>query len=133
MRNASTILRWIAVLPAAILASWVTYYVLGMASMVIAGLIGDEASFYLRLVLVYAPKNAAFVLGGSAVSPRSVHTAIVLAIVAVALSLVIHILGQQRVGAVNYLHFTLESIGALLGVVVAYVITLLRKPATQIA
>jgi hypothetical protein len=120
--RSTTILRWLAVLPAAIVAGWVAHMVFGLVSAAVAGLVGEAASYYLRLLLYYAPKNAAFVLAGAFTSPRPLPTAIVLAVVSIGLSLVIHILGQQRVGPTNYWHFAAEAFGALLGIVFAYVV-----------
>jgi hypothetical protein len=133
MRNASTTLRWLAVFPAAILAGWVTYYGFGLAGVVGAGFVGEEVAYSLRLLLFYAPKNAAFVIVGAAISPRPLPTAIVLAILSIALSLLIHILGQQSVGMTNYLHLTAESAGALLGIVFICIVAVLRKPSVPLS
>lgn len=130
MRHTSTILRWLAVLPAAILARYVAHVVFGLASAAVAALVGEDVSYYLRLLLYYAPKNAAFVLVGATVSPRPLPTAIVLATGSIALSLLIHILGQQRVGLTNYLHFSAETVGALLGIVFRYAIAISQRSAT---
>lgn len=116
MRNTSTTLRWIAVLLAAILAAWVAHFVFGLLNAVVGGVAGESVSDYLRLLWYYAAKDAAFVLAGAAVSPFPRPTAVALAIVAIALSLLTHVMSQQRVGATNYLHFAAESVGALVAV-----------------
>lgn len=120
MRNVSTILRWLAVFPAAILAGWLAHYVSGLASVAVASVTSASISYYLRLLIYYSLKNAFFVLAGSLVSPRPLPIAIVLAVLSIALSLITHILTQQRVGTTNYVHFALETAGALMGVVIIY-------------
>lgn len=111
--SSHALLRWLAVIPAAIAAGWLAHLVCGLASVAIARLIGE--AYYVHLLLCYAPKNAAFVIAGAKIAPRQRATAVALAIVAIALSLLVHLLGQRTVGLTNYLHFTAESAGALLG------------------
>lgn len=91
------------------------------AASAVSRLVPEPASYYVRLLLYYAPQRAAFVIAGALVAPRSLATACVLAGVAIALSLTVHILGQHSVGTTNYLHFAAESAGAIVGVVASAV------------
>ena len=123
-----TILRWLAVIPAAILAGWVAHLVLGTVTAVVSGVANrlfSESWRYVPLLLYYAPKHAAFVMAGAKVAPRPLPTAVVLAAAAIILSLMTHILSQGRIGLMNYLHFTAESVGAVIGV--AYIYTARRS------
>jgi hypothetical protein len=115
------LLRWLAVLPAAILAAWVAHFAGGIVGLAVSRLVPEPASYYVRLLLYYAPQQAAFVIAGALVAPRPLATACVLAGVAIALSLTVHILGQHSVGTTNYLHFAAESAGAIVGVVASAV------------
>ncbi len=115
-----TALRWLAVLPAAILAGWIAHFAFGVVSVLVARLLSESATYYVRLLLYYAPQNAAFVIVGAKIAPRPLATAVVLAVAAIALSLLVHILGQRTVGVTNYLHFTVESTGAVLGAAFTY-------------
>jgi uncharacterized membrane protein YidH (DUF202 family) len=66
-------------------------------------------------------KEAAFVIAGARMAPRSrPATAIALAVAGILMSLVVHELGQSHPGSTNYTHFAAESVGAVLGV--AYVL-----------
>jgi hypothetical protein len=114
------IVRWVCVVPAAALGSLAVQYVLGSIVRMAASGGGDAARsgfvHYLHLLLYYAPMEAAFVIVGARVAPCGrVVTAIVLAVGAIVISLLTHILAQQVVGGTNYTHFALESIGAILG------------------
>jgi len=100
-----TLLRWLAVLPAAILAGWIAHFAFGLLSLAVASVLSESAANYARLLLYYAPKDAAFVIVGARVAPRPLATAVVLAVAAMAVSLLVHILGQSTVGVTNYLHF----------------------------
>ena len=118
----STTLRWLAVMPVAIFAWWLAHFVFGAICAITAQLLTAAAMVYVRLVLVYVPKSAAFVWAGATVSPRPLPTAIALAAIAMALSLLVHILSQRTVGATNWLHFAAESVGALLGLAAIVVV-----------
>ena len=77
---------------------------------------GPSLVYGVRLVLYFLPKNAAFVIGGALVAPHyRLATAFALATIAIAISLLIHVLGQKTVGPTNYLHFAAESAGAACG------------------
>jgi|GEM_PF-4147745 len=74
-------------------------------------------SFLVAVVLMYIPKEWVFVVAGAWVAPRSPRTtASVLAVVTGVISLLTHLLMQQHVGWVNWMHFTAELMGAALGV-----------------
>ena len=92
-------------------------------SLAVAGVLSESASYYIRIPLYYAPKDAAFVIVGAKVAPRPLTTAVALAVAAIGISLVIHILGQRTVGVTNYLHFTAESAGAVLGAAFSFATT----------
>lgn len=115
--------RWLAVLPVAILASMIVHQ---MSGLLIRGLIGlgayqpGETSLaaFVAMVLAHLPHELAFVAVGGALAPSHRRlTSIVLAVLAVTLSLLTHILVQQHVGATNWLHFSLEAAGAAGGVI----------------
>jgi hypothetical protein len=107
-------IRWLCVLPAAALGSVAVQLLLA----VLAQVAGPDGW---RMFLYYVVREAAFVMAGALMAPRRrTATAIVLAVLAIAASLLKHILGQylagNHVGSVNYLHFCLESAGAVIGV-----------------
>jgi hypothetical protein len=119
--KAIELLRWICVLPAAMLGSFATYY--------IGGLVGRLAQYgwgtpvestlvyYLLLLLFYIPKEAAFVIAGAKTAPRSrLATTTVLAVARLVMSLIVHVLKQPNPGVVNYTHFTAESAGVAFGI-----------------
>jgi hypothetical protein len=115
-----SLLRWLAVIPAAILAGWITHVAFGLVSMVVVKVLPESISYYVRLLLCYAPQNACFVIVGAKIAPRQLVTAVALAAAAIAMSLLVHILGQRTVGVTNCLHFTAETAGAVLGATLAY-------------
>lgn len=115
-------MRWICILPAAVLGGLVAKYAFGLVAWLAlgrgGGVSGSEVAYYLRVLLYYLPKEAAFVVVGAAVAPRRRGmVAVALAVVAIALSLLVHVAGQANPGTVNYTHFATESAGALLGAV----------------
>lgn len=115
--------RWWCVLPVALVASQVTRFVIGltMRQAIATGWSApgqSDVSFAVALVLLYIPKEWAFVVAGAWVAPRYQRpTATTLAVVAGTLSLAKHILLQQHVGWVNWMHFTAELTGAVMGAV----------------
>ena len=114
-------LRWLLVLPAAILALYVAHIVIGMAAWLVLGSGSNSTPstviYYVQLLFYYAPKEAAFVIAGASVAPRGKGaTAIVLAALAALMSLMVHLLGPHSVGVVNYTHFIAESAGTIFGV-----------------
>lgn len=115
-QQANSLLRWIAVLPAAIAGTVAAKYVGGMLGRVLReSLVATSESsitFAVQL-LVYAAAAAVFVLAGTYTAPRHRRVvAIALAVVAVLLSLMTHIVSQQHPGTTNYLHLAAEAIGA---------------------
>lgn len=116
------ILRWLCVLPAAVLAQITVRYAVGAVA-VLAGYGGwrtdneFSSSLFPGLFLAYALPAAAFVVAGAKTAPRHVAaTAIGLALLGLLLSVMTHLAGQHlagnRVGIVNYMHFFAESAGA---------------------
>ncbi|HTN04919.1 MAG TPA: hypothetical protein VL132_23730 [Planctomycetaceae bacterium] len=119
------ILRWFCVLPAAFvgdyIASSVFRYLLSLASKCGLAIIGVSTfADGIGLVLSYGPPKTIFVLVGSQVAPRRQLTiSIVLAFLGIGLSLMTNVVGQflvgNRVGIVNYGHFSAEFLGLLCG------------------
>lgn len=115
------LLRWTCVLPAAVLGGSAASYNGGLASRLVASRWGTpaESGFAsgLRLLMFSVPKEAVFVIAGAMTAPRHrLATTIVLATAAIAMSLVVHVLGQRNPGVVNFTHFAAESAGVALGV-----------------
>jgi ATP/ADP translocase len=113
-------LRWVCVLPAAVLASIAVQFIAGMVGRlaIFAGASSADSTFvyYLLLLLLYIPKEAAFVVAGAKMAPQGRFvTAVVLVVVRVLMSLIVHIVGQTNPGVVNYTHFAVESTGSGLG------------------
>ena len=131
MAGKRIVLRWLAVIPAAVMAGWLAHFAFGFMSLIAARVLSESTTYYARLLLCYVPKDAAFVIVGAKIAPRPVATAVVLAVAAIAMSLLVHILGQRTVGVTNYLHFTAESAGALLGVAFTYATMRTQGPPTQ--
>jgi hypothetical protein len=116
------LLRWICVLPVAMLFWIAAYYASGMVAAVATAAWGSASKstlvYWIRFGMFYIPKNAAFVFGGAMTAPRyRVATAAVLASMASGLALLVHVLGQNTVGFTNYTHFAAESAGAALGII----------------
>lgn len=122
-QKAIELLRWVGVLPAAILARLAVPIIVGnlMRFGMYVGWFSQGGSglvYYLQLVLFYFPKEAAFVIAGAKMAPRyRLATCIILAVAAILMSLIVHMLGQSNVGLVNYMHFAAESLGAVCGAV----------------
>ncbi len=115
------VLRFVCVLPAALIFAAAAFYAGGLAGALVTALFGATSPsivYAIRLVLYYMPKNAAFVLAGAITAPRyRVTIALVLAALAIGVALIVHVLGQQSPGVVNYTHFAAETAGAALGVI----------------
>ena len=103
-QKAIELLRWISVLPAAVLA----YTAVGL-------IVSAAPNTHWLLLIFYMPKEAAFVIAGAKMAPRS-RGAATIALVALGSikSLTIHVLGQNA-GLTNYLHFGAESVGVVVG------------------
>ena len=119
------VLRWLCVLPAAVLgAVAVQFMVRGLVQVVDYvrwEFFGNSTIAYsLRLFFFYVPHKSAFVIAGAKMAPRQqMATAIALTLLAMNLSLVVHVVGQylvgNNVGLVNFTHLSAESVGALAG------------------
>ena len=120
-RKRIELLRWIGVLPAAVLGRLAVQMILGglLRLAITAGWITpgtSELLYYFQLLVYYTPKEAAFVIAGAMMAPRRrLPTAVVLAVLAILLSLMVHILGQSNRGLINYTHFAAETLGAIGG------------------
>jgi hypothetical protein len=117
---ALTLLRWIAVLPAAAAGAFFLKLAGGLIGQAVRQALGatseSNITFSLQL-LVYAATAAAFVLTGTYTAPTERRVvASVLATVSVLLSLLTHIVSQQHPGSTNYLHLAAEACGAVVGV-----------------
>lgn len=131
----SEILRWLCVLPAAILAQLAVRYAVGVVAQS-AGWRTDNdlsPSSLVLLFLAYALPAVAFVIAGAKTAPRYVMaTSIGLALLGLLLSLMTHLVGQHlagnRVGIVNYMHFFAESAGFLAGATVLALGTRKNRP-----
>lgn len=122
------VLRWLSVLPAAVVASWL---VRGSAPFLLSfggaiDLRGAAYPEFLFPLLYYMPCGAAFTFVGAMTAPGNRRTtAAVLAAACIILSLMQHVLMHPNPGLTNYMDSTGESIGALLGV--AAVLYLVRR------
>ena len=117
-------LRWICVLPAAVLGGFAAQTIAGLVNRLAVygwGTAAESTLVYgLQLLMFYVLKCAVFIVAAAKMAPRGrLATAIVLAAAAILMSLVVHVLGQPHPGVVNYTHFTAESAGTVIGV--AYV------------
>jgi hypothetical protein len=118
-------LRWVCVLPAAVLGEIVVRYAIGLCVRTAGDggwrPFGDSTpASFLWTLLCYAPPESAFVIAGAMLAPRRpMTTAIVLAVLRFILSLMTHVVGQHlagnHVGITNYLHLFAESAGLLTG------------------
>jgi hypothetical protein len=116
--KAIELLRWIVVLPAAVLGRFAMVLLLGLIVRFadFAGWLADSELPAVKLLLSCCPKEAAFVIAGAKTAPRRrLLTTVILAIAAGLMSLTIHILGQPNPGTVNYAHFAAEFVGAVAG------------------
>jgi hypothetical protein len=122
------VLRWLGVLPAALLGELVVRHGIGVAfaavHMVSYGarenVSGLNAGHFLRIVFYYVVPRSAFVIAGAKIAPRfQLATAIALTGLGVFLSLMTHVVVQHvagnRVGVTNYAHFIAESAGLAVG------------------
>jgi hypothetical protein len=116
-----SLLRWIAVLPAAGAGAFAAKLVGGLIGRAVRQGLGTTSelniTFALQL-LIYAATAAVFVLAGTLTGPTYRRgVAITLAVVSVVLSLMTHIVSQQHPGVTNYLHLAAETIGAAIAMV----------------
>lgn len=116
------VLRWIGVIPAAWLASWVLQgsgaFVLSLGG--VLDLRGPNYPEFLFPISFYFPSGSAFSFVGAMAAPRMrLAAGVVLAAFCISLSCVVHIFSQQNVGLTNYMHVTGEALGAVIGVALA--------------
>jgi hypothetical protein len=130
------VLRWLGVLPAAVIADVATQFV-GDAVVQIARNVGwnilgtSNFANALILFLFYLTPTSAFVIAGAKTAPRHQRaTAIVLTLLGILFSLLTHVISQhffagRRLGIVNYLHLCTESAGLVAGA--AYILSRRRR------
>jgi hypothetical protein len=130
------VLRWLCVLPAAVLveiaAEFVVEFVVQCARNAGWDILGDSIiAKSLTLLLFYVLPKSAFVIAGAKTAPRHHSaTAIVLTLIGFLFSLMTHIISQhylagRRLGMVNFLHLSAESAGAVGGA--AYILLQARR------
>jgi hypothetical protein len=130
------VLRWICVLPAAVLgviaAEFVVVVVVKIARNGGWDILDDSLiAKFLTLLLFYVLPKSAFVMAGAKTAPRHQSaTAIVLTLLGFLFSLMTHVISQhylagRRLGMVNYLHLSGESAGLLGGA--AYILLQARR------
>ena len=108
-------LRWLAILPASLLASWLGRSVGGLFLF----LRNPGYPEYLFPLMFLLPSGLAFTFVGAFVAPGyRLAIAICLTALCIIQSLCIHILMQEHPGLTNYMHTIGESLGAMLGVAV---------------
>jgi hypothetical protein len=127
-RKLTEVLRWLGVLPLALLADIAALQIVS-AMFAAAHLVGNAGGDFfiesiipdpVRVFLYYVPRQSAFVIAGAKTAPRhQMATAIVLTVVGICFSLMTHVvfqhLGGNRVGFTNYMHLAIESVGLLGG------------------
>ncbi|AMV17514.1 hypothetical protein [Planctomyces sp. SH-PL14] len=119
------IARWLLLVPGAVLASVAVRQTVGavVRAMRLAGSLDlGGAGFWLATVSYYALPMFALVVAGGRIAPRRpLAAALVLAGVGGGLSLLKHVVMQHlsgnRVGAINWIHFSLEMTGLVAGAV----------------
>jgi hypothetical protein len=129
------ILRWLLVLPAALLAQSAVQLVGGSVIAAVAKSLGSRVqdapvASWSHLLISYVLAALAFVVAGAKTAPqRRPATGCVLMVLGIGLSLLKHVIGQHlagnRVGGTNYLHAGLEIAGYVAG---AAVIVLTSSP-----
>ena len=129
------VLRWLCVLPAAVLGHIALEFVVEAAWQIASsggwGILGDWNSAYsLMMFLHLVPPKSAFVIAGAKMAPRYQRaTAIVLTLLGFLFSLMTHVISQhlagRRVGITNYTHLFAEFAGAVGGA--AYIVLEARR------
>jgi hypothetical protein len=80
---------------------------------------GRSTADNFRIALFFVPLSMAFVIAGTFVAPRHrIAVAAGLSLIRIVMSFIVHIGSQMNPVAVNYLHFLMESLGALFGFVI---------------
>jgi len=134
-RRLIEVIRWLCVLPAAVLGDIAAEFVVETVAQIATyggwGTLGDSSIAYsLRLLLFYVLPKSAFVMAGAKMAPRYQRaTAVVLTFLGLLFSLMTHVIVQhldgKRVGIVNYTHVLAESAGMLGGA--AYILLQARR------
>ena len=119
--KAIEVLRWVGVIPAAWLASWVLQgsgsFILSLGGML--DLRGPNYPAFLFPLLFYLSSGAAFSFVGAMTAPRlRIAAGVILAAFCICLSCMVHIFTQKNAGLTNYMHATGEALGAVIGVAV---------------
>jgi hypothetical protein len=118
--------RWLLLVPAALLASGVVTFIIGTFVRAIRGssvpLNSSSISFWAIAVPLYVLPEFVFVIAGASIAPRKqLPVALVLMLFGGVLSLLKHVVLQQlggtSLGPTNYTHFGLELAGLVAGVV----------------
>ena len=116
------VLRWLCVVPAAVLGDRVAQYVVGSARnrpRRRADIRGDSIiACPLTLILFNVAPRSAFVIAGAKMAPRYQRaTAVMLTVLGFYFSLMTHVISQQRagrrIGFHNYSHLFAETAGGL--------------------
>lgn len=111
-----TVVRWLAVLPGAFIASWLVSRIVFSLMSTIGLDLSGRLSFLFPL-LQMLPNGFAFTVVGVLVSPsRRLALATTLAAFYVGLSLVIHVIVPPNPGLTNYMHLAGASLGAIAGI-----------------
>ena len=129
------VLRWLCVLPAAVLGEIALEFVVAAAVQIAVyggwGILGDSnIAYFLRMFLFHVLPKSVFVIAGTKMAPRYQGvTAIVLTLLGFLFSLLTHVISQhlagRRVGIVNYTHLFAESAGMVGGA--AYILLQIRR------
>ncbi len=121
-------LRWICVLPAAVIGGIAAHYFGGIVwrfAFYGRGAASESSIAFSAQLLAYAVAAAVFVLLGALIAPRNRKlAALVLAVAYTLLSLFAHVISQDHPGRVNYLHLAAETTGAVSSL--AYVFSMKR-------
>lgn len=106
-------LRWLAVIPAALIGGW-----LGRGCGAVFNVLRDVGGVeHVVPFFVLLPGGLGFTIAGALVAPRRRRTiAVGLAVLSVGQTLLVHLLLPTRLGRVNYLHAVGECLGAIAGV-----------------
>jgi len=108
------LLRWFAVLPAAMLGGLV-------ASIIADVVIGLASDGILKILIIEIPKGATGVIAGAKTAPRCrVPTALVLAALWIFLSVMIHLLLRSPLGWSNYMAVIVAAVAAVGAVAFIY-------------
>jgi hypothetical protein len=134
------LLRWVCVLPAAVLADTAAQLVIDaavqFASQGRPNFVGDSIIAYLFALLLYyvLPKSASIIAGAKTAPRFQGATAITLTVVAFLFSLMTHVISQhlagRRIGITNCTHLFAETVGAVCGAAcILFKVRRSRRPA----